>query len=129
MQTVSVTEPQDITVTASPARITLSPGGTAKIDVTIQRRSDYTKGVTLDLLLRHLDSVYGNPLPPGVTLDESASKTLLGETETKGTLVLRAAADAQPVKDLPIGVLGQVSINFVVKVSYAAPVWVTVSPK
>jgi hypothetical protein len=129
MQTVSVTEPQDITLTASPERVTLSPGGTAKIDITIQRRADFTKGVTLDLLLRHLGSVYGNPLPPGVTLDEPASKTLLGETETKGALVLRAASDAAPVKDLPIGVLGQVSINFVVKVSYAAPVFLSVTPR
>jgi hypothetical protein len=129
MQTVSVTEPQDITLAVSPAKVTLSPGGTARIDVMVQRRSDYTKGVTLDLLLRHLDSVYGNPLPKGVTLEESASKTLLGEKETKGALVLRSAADAAPVQDLPIAVLGQVSINFVVKVSYAAPVFLTLSPK
>jgi hypothetical protein len=129
LQVVSVTEPQDITVTAEPQRITLAPGGTARIEVTIQRRADYKKGVTLDLLLRHLDSVYGNPLPPGVTLDEAASKTLLGESETKGALVLRAAADAAPVRDLPIAVLGQVSINFVVKVSYAVPVFLTVAPQ
>jgi hypothetical protein len=126
---VSVTEPQDITVAASPERITLAPGGTARIEVTIERRPEYKKGVTLDLLLRHLDSVYGNPLPPGVTLDEGASKTLLGESETKGVLVLRAAADAAPVRDLPIAVLGQVSINFVVKVSYATPIFLTVTPR
>jgi hypothetical protein len=128
LQVVSVTEPQDITITAEPQRITLAPGGTARIEVAIQRRDDYKKGVTLDLLLRHLDSVYGNPLPPGVTLDEGASKTLLGESETKGALVLRAAADAAPVSNLPIAVLGQVSINFVVKISYATPVFLTVAP-
>jgi hypothetical protein len=129
MQTVSVTEPQDITVAATPDHVTLTPGGTAKIDVTVQRRSDYTKGVTLDVILQHLGSVYGNPLPPGVTVDDSASKTLLGEGETKGTIVLRASADAAPVKELPIGVLGQVSINFVVKVSYATPAFLTVAAK
>jgi hypothetical protein len=127
LQTVSVTEPQDITVIASPDHIALTPGGTAKIKVIVQRRSDYAKGVTLDLLLRHLGSVYGNPLPPGVTMDDEASKTLLGEKESEGTLVLKAAADAAPVRDLPVGVLGQVSINFVVKVSYATPVYLTVA--
>ena len=65
--------------------------------------------------------------PTGLTL--SASKTLLGEKETKGVIVLRAAADAAPVKELPIAVLGQVSINFVVKVSYAVPFKLTVTPK
>src|SRR5204863_9941255 len=121
--------PQYISVADSSQRVTLAPGRTARLEVTIQRRTDFTKGVTLDLLLRQLGSVYGDPLPPGVTLDESASKTLIGETETKGVLVLRAAADAAPVKALPIGVLGQVSINFVVKISYAAPLFLTVSPR
>lgn len=129
LHTVSITEPQDITVAASPEKITLTPGGTARVDVTITRREGYTKPVTLDVLLRHLGTVYGNPLPPGVTLDEGASKTLLGESETQGHLVLRAAADAKPVTDLPLAILGQVSINFVVKVSYAAPLFLTVAPK
>src|SRR5205823_11096071 len=92
-----------------------------KVDMTPPRTPDYKKPVTLDIYLRHLGSVYGNPLPPGVSLDEGASKTLLGENETKGTIVLKAAADAPPVTNLPIAVLGSVSINFVVKVSYSAP--------
>jgi hypothetical protein len=129
LQVVSVTEPQDITVSASPARVSLLPGSTARIDVTIRRREGFSKGVTLDLLLRHLGSVYGNPLPPGVSLVEDQSKTLLGESETAGHFVLRAAPDARPVTDLPIAVLGQVSINFVVKISYAAPVTLTVAPR
>jgi hypothetical protein len=129
LHTVSVTEQQDITVTASPQKLTLAPGDTARIDVTIRRREGFNKGVTLDILLQHLGTVYGNPLPPGVTVDEGASKTLLGESETQGHIVLRAASDAKPVTDLPIAVLGQVSINFVVKVSYAAPVFLTVAGK
>src|SRR5439155_3665401 len=54
LQTVSVTEPQDITVAASPDQVTLTPGSAARVEVTIQRRPDFTKGLTLDLLLRHL---------------------------------------------------------------------------
>jgi hypothetical protein len=127
---VAVTEPSDILVELSTTKVELAPGGTAKIDVTIKRQNGFTKGLTLDVILRHLGSIYGNPLPPGITMDEGASKTLLGENETKGSIVFKAAADAQPVTDLPIAVLGQVSINFVVKVSYAGPpLLLTVTPK
>ena len=105
----------------------LKPGGTAEIDVEVVRQNGYDKNVVLDVYLRHLGSKYGDPLPPGVTLDEDKSKTLLGPKETHGKIILKAAADAAPVESLPISVLGQVSINFVVRVSHAsAPVLLTV---
>jgi hypothetical protein len=129
-QAVAVTEPSDIVVNLSATNATLEPGGTARIDVTIRRKPGFTKPVSLDVYLRHLGSVYGNPLPPGVTLDEGASKTGLGENETQGHIVLRANPDAPPVTNLPIAILGQVSINFVVKISYSGPpVLLTVAPK
>jgi hypothetical protein len=129
-QAVAVTEGTDIVVELNTTNVTLAPGGAARIDVTVKRDPNYKKPITLDVFLRHLGSVYGNPLPPGVTLDEGASKTLLGENETQGHIVLKAAPDAPPVTNLPIAVLGQVSINFVIKVSYAGPpVMLTVSPK
>ncbi|HXG24815.1 MAG TPA: hypothetical protein VNJ09_09690, partial [Chthonomonadales bacterium] len=129
-QAVAVTEGSDIQIELNTTRVKLEPGGTARIDVTIKRAPGYTKPVTLDVYLRHLGSIYGNPLPPGVSLDEGASKTLLGPEETQGHIVLKAAPNATPVTDLPIAVLGAVSINFVVKVSYAGPpVLLTVAPK
>jgi hypothetical protein len=77
-------------------------------------------------MLRHLGRVFGTTLPPGVTLDEGKSKTLLG-TESRGHIVLRAAPDAAPIEEVPISVLCNVSINFVVKVSYSsAPIKVSV---
>ena len=76
--------------------------------------------MTLDVLLQHLGTVFGNPLPPGVTMVEGKSKTLLGTT-SKGHIVLKAAADAAPIENVPISVLCNVSINFVVKVSYSSP--------
>ncbi len=72
-------------------------------------------------MLRHLGSIYGNPLPPGVTIDEGKSKTLIG-SGTKGHIVLKAAANAAPIENVPISVLAHVSINFVVKISYSSPV-------
>jgi hypothetical protein len=38
----------------------------------------YTKAVTLDVLLQHLGGVFGNPLPPGASIDEEKSKTAVG---------------------------------------------------
>jgi hypothetical protein len=120
MPAVAVTEPSDILrVDVSPKVIALKPGEEVKLDVTIQRRPDYDKSVSLDVLLRHLGSVYGNPLPPGVTIDESKSKTLIG-TGNQGHVVLKAAANAAPIENVPVCVLAHVSINFVVKISYAS---------
>ena len=122
-QVVAVTEPSDILkVDVNTNAIVLKPGQEVKIEVTLLRNKNYDKSVSLDIPLQHLNTVYGNPLPPGVTIVEGKSKTLLG-TGSKGHVVLRAAPDAAPVEDVPISVLAHVSINFVVKVSYSsAPV-------
>jgi hypothetical protein len=120
LQTVAVTSSSDILkVEVSPSVVTLKPGGEIRLDVTVQRRPDYDKGVSLDVMLRHLGTIYGNPLPPGVTIDEGKSKTLLG-TGSKGHIVLKAASNAAPIEDVPISVLAHVSVNFVVKVSYSS---------
>jgi hypothetical protein len=121
LHTVAVTDPSDILkVEVSPAAVTLKPGGEVRLDVTVRRRQDYDKGVSLDVMLRHLGTVYGNPLPPGVTIDEARSKTLLGGG-SKGYIVLKAAPNAAPIENVPISVLAHVSVNFVVKVSYSSP--------
>jgi hypothetical protein len=127
LQTVAVTEPSDILkVDVSTPKLTLKPGAEARIDVTILRRPDYVKDVSLDVKLQHLGRIFGNPLPPGVTIEEGKSKTALGKGD-KGHIVLKAAADAAPIEDVPISVLAHVSINFVVKVSYSsAPILVSV---
>lgn len=122
MQTVAVTDPSDIRkVGVKPQQITLKPGQEVRIDVAIQRSPDYTKGVSIDVLMQHLGSVFGNPLPPGVTVVEGKSKTLLGAGNT-GHITLKAADNAAPIENVPISVLAHVSINFVVKVSYSSPV-------
>ncbi|HMC65149.1 MAG TPA: hypothetical protein VKI65_09450, partial [Gemmataceae bacterium] len=127
MQSVAVTDPSDILgVDVMPGSVTLHPGQEVKLDVTIRRRSDYDQGVSLDVLLRHLGGIHGNPLPPGVTIVESKSKTLLGKGN-KGHIVLKAAPNAPPCEQVPISVIANVSINFVVKISYSSPpVWLTI---
>jgi hypothetical protein len=119
-----------IRVEVSRREISLAPGESVQIDVNIKRRSDYTKPINLDVRFRHLGGVFGDPLPPGITMDDSKSKTLLGENATQGSIVLRAAPNAQPVDNLPIAILGHVSINFVVKTTYSSPpISLSVTPK
>jgi len=127
MQAVSVTTPSDIAqVKVSKNRIVLKPGEEVKIDVEVLRGAGYDKAVTLDVPLRHLGSVFGNPLPPGVTIVEGKSKTLLG-TGSVGHIVLKADATAAECTDVPICVQSFVAINFVVKIGYASEViWVSV---
>src|SRR5262245_14148565 len=121
MQPVAVTEASDIlAVEVSQREVKLKPGEEVKIEVTIKRRPDYDKAATLDVLMQHLGTVFGNPLPPGVTVVEAKSKTLLGTT-SKGHIVLKAESDAKPIENVPVSVLCNVSINFVVKVSYSSP--------
>ena len=128
MLAVAVTNPSDIleVKVKSPTRITLKPGEEVTIPVEVVRRADYDKGLTLDVILRHLGQVYGNPLPPGVTMVEGKSKTLLG-TGSAGTITLRADATAAECRDVPICVQAFVPINFVVKIGYASePIWISV---
>ncbi len=127
---LAVTDPSDITVEARPSEIVLEPGESAAIDVTVTRNPRYEQGVNLAIVLQHLGGIHGNPLPPGVTVNEAGSKTLLGPKETNGKIILQAGPAAPACEKVPIAVMGHVSINFVVKTAYAsAPILVTVLPK
>src|SRR5262249_48985709 len=105
LQTVAVTDPSDIRrVDVKPHQITLKPGQEVRIDVNIERRPDYDQGVSIDVLMQHLGSVFGNPLPPGVSVVDGKSKTLLG-TGNAGYITLKAADNAAPIDNVPISVL------------------------
>ncbi len=122
LQTVAVTAPGDVLkVDVTPREVLLKPGGEATLDVKVTRRPGFDQGLTLDVMLRHLGTVYGSPLPPGVTIDEGKSKTLLGGASA-GRIVLKAAPNAAPAEGVPVSVVADVSVNFVVKVGYSSPV-------
>lgn len=125
---VSVDQPGDIRkVTLSSHELTLKPGESTSIDVEIERAEGFDKNVLLEVTYMHLSTVYGDPLPEGVSVDKSASKTLLTAGATKGKITLKAADNAQPCEKQQIVVMANVSINFVMKVTYASdPVYVTV---
>ncbi|MFO0952752.1 MAG: hypothetical protein U0835_16710 [Isosphaeraceae bacterium] len=125
-----MTDPSDISVEASPATISLKPGETATVDVTVTRKAGFEQPVNLAIVLQHLGGVHANPLPAGVVVREAGSKTLLGPKETKGKIILEAKAGADAVENVPVCVMGHVSINFVVKTAYAsAPIALSVPAK
>lgn len=130
IHTVSVgSELLDIrSVKITPTAISLKPGEAKKIDVTIERAPGFKGNVTLDVIYQHLGSNYGNSLPPGVTVDDKNSKTLLTGDQVQGHITLKAAADAKEVQNQQVAVMAHVSINFVMKFTYCGePLMVTVA--
>ena len=127
---VAVIPPHDIRgIKLSAADITLKPGESKTIDVTIDRAPDFKANVTLDVTMTHL-SLFADTLPPGVTLDGNKSKTLLSNGATQGTITLTASKDAAPIERQLLGLTANISLNFVVKTTFSAePVFVTILPQ
>ncbi len=126
--TVSVGDPLDIrSVTINPTTVTLKPGETKKVEVVLQRAPGFKGSVTLDVLYQHLGTIYGSSLPHGVSIAEGSSLTLLTGDQSKGYITLKAAPDAKPAENQLVPVMAHVSINFVMKFTYAAPLRLTVA--
>jgi hypothetical protein len=128
---VAVGEAGDLrAVKLSTNTITLKPGTSVRVDVTIERAPGFTDNVLLDPKFDHLNRIFGDTLPPGVDIDAKASKTLLNGSETHGYLTFRALPTAKPVEKRPVSVMANVSINFVMKETYSSqPLFVTTLPK
>jgi hypothetical protein len=129
MHTVSVGDPLDLlAVKITPTAITLKPGESKKVEVEVQRQPDCKANLTLDVIYQHLEFNYNNSLPPGVTIDGAASQTLLTGEQSKGSITLKAAADAKPVEGQQVAVMVHESINFAIKFTFASePLKVTVA--
>ncbi|MBL8850489.1 MAG: hypothetical protein JNG89_12485 [Planctomycetaceae bacterium] len=98
----------------------LKPGESKRVDVTLTRTEGFAQNVTLDVLFQHLGSIYGNSLPPGVSIDAKNSTLLLSGAESQGYLTLTADPSAKPVESQLCCVMANVSINFVMKATYAS---------
>lgn len=129
--TLAVADAADIRgVSLSTYDVTLRPGESKKIEVTIERAPGFGVNVTLDMLMRHLNTTYANTLPPGVTLNDKEAKSLLSGNATQGYLTLTAAKDAPVCEEQQCVVVAHVALNFVMKWTYASrPVTVRVAPK
>lgn len=124
---LAVIPPHDIRgIKLSTTDISLKPGESKTIDVTIERAPDFKANISLDVTMTHL-ALFADTLPPGVTVDGNKSKTLLSNGATQGTITLTAAKTAAPAERQLIGLTANISLNFVVKTTFAAePVFVTV---
>ena len=129
--TVSVQTPSDIqSLKLSTQEITLRPGEAVRIDVEMTRAEGFDKNVSLDVLFKHLSSVWGDTLPKGVTLDGSKSKILITGKETKGHITLIADDKIEMVERQQVSVMANISLNFVMKATYSSlPLFITTVPK
>lgn len=127
---VSIGAPADIlAVRVTPQDIRLKPGESLTLDIEVERAPGFDKNVLLEVLYQHLNSVFGDALPKGVTVDASASTTLLTGGATRGKITLKAADNAVPTERQTFAVMANVSINFVMKATYASPpLQITVAP-
>lgn len=128
LHTINVGAPSDIRgVKLSTYTVRLKPGASQKIDVSVLRAEGFDKNVTLDVTYNHLSSVFGNSLPNGVSMDAKNSKTLLTGKESDGHITLTADKDAAPVENQQAVLMANVSLNFVMKATYASfPIFVTI---
>lgn len=126
---VSIGEPLDLkAIKLSTTAIVLKPGESKRIDIEIERAANFKQNVTLDVVYQHLGSIFGDSLPPGVTIVDNASLTLLTGEQSKGHITLKAAADAKPVAKQKVAVMAHVSINFVMKFCYSGePLLITIA--
>lgn len=127
---VAVTEPLDVRkISLSEYDLTFQPGESKKIEINIERAPEFNANVTLDVSFQHLASAFANTLPPGITIDDKDAKTLLSGGATQGHITLKAAHDAPRVDKQQCCVMAHVSLNFVMKATYASqPLTITVTP-
>jgi hypothetical protein len=127
--TIAVTDYADLRgVYLDTYEVTLRPGESKRIGIRIDRSPDFKANVTLDVLMRHLNSTFANTLPPGVSLDDKHAQSLLTGSASEGYLTLTAAKDAPPVEKQQAVVLAHVALNFVMKWTYASqPLLVSVA--
>ena len=89
LKLISLTPKPDIVMTAETREVMLEPGGTAEIEVAIQRNNEYGGRVPVEV----------RNLPPGVlVLDVGLNGVLINETENRRKFVLRALPNAQPIE-------------------------------
>jgi hypothetical protein len=98
---LAVVEKPDAKVEAkAPKRISLKPGESATIPVTITRGPNYKTGpINLYGDWRFERRIFGSSLPTGVSIDLPKSKTALTGEQSDGVVVLSAAGSAKPTKE------------------------------
>jgi hypothetical protein len=101
----------DLVMTAETKEVTLKPGSTAQISVSIVREGDFRGRVPVEV----------RNLPPRVrVLDVGLNGVLIGETDSRRSFTIEALPSAEPVDQL-IYVSGEVETRSGQQSSYVAP--------
>lgn len=122
LKLISLMPKPDISMRAETREVVLEPGGTAEVQVAIERNNDFGGRVPVEV----------RNLPPGVrVLDVGLNGVLINETENRRSFVLEALPMAEPVAQ-PIFVSGKIETraDSVQQTSYASePISLKVKPK
>jgi hypothetical protein len=111
LKLISLMPRADILMTAETREVTLEPGGSAEITVSIQRQGDFRGRVPVEV----------RNLPPRVrVLDVGLNGVLLNEDESRRSFTIDALPNAEPVDQL-IYVSGAIETRSGQQNSYAAP--------
>ncbi|MSV29552.1 MAG: hypothetical protein EXQ52_12540 [Bryobacterales bacterium] len=98
LKLISLMPKSDIQMNAETKQVTLQPGGTAEVHVSIKRNNEYGGRVPVEV----------RNLPPGVrVLDVGLNGVLINETEDRRSFILEALPSAKAI-DQPIVVSGNV---------------------
>ena len=126
-QLLGVTRPLDLTrVTAAPTELTLRPGDRTEITLRIERSSQYSDQVLLDMSFSFFRTRFGEQLPPGVSMSPDSDAKLTGD-DLEATIVLEAAPNALTVDRLPVAALARVPITHSIMTNYASnPIYLTI---
>ncbi|HUJ22629.1 MAG TPA: hypothetical protein VLX58_13950 [Bryobacteraceae bacterium] len=121
LKLISLMPKADIMMTAETKAVQIEPGGTAEIEVTIQRNNEFGGRVPVEV----------RNLPPGVrVLDVGLNGVLINETENRRKFTLAALPTARPIEQ-PIVIAGEIETRAGEQQnSYAAePIILKVTPK
>jgi hypothetical protein len=111
LKLISLMPRADILMSAETREVTLEPGGSAEITVSIQRQGDFRGRVPVEV----------RNLPPRVrVLDVGLNGVLLNEDESRRSFTIDALPNAEPVDQL-IYVSGAIETRSGQQNSYAAP--------
>jgi len=111
LKLISLMPRADILMTAETKEVTIEPGGSAEITVSIQRQGDFRGRVPVEV----------RNLPPRVrVLDVGLNGVLLNEDESRRSFTIEALPNAEPVDQL-IYVSGAIETRSGQQNSYAAP--------
>ena len=122
----AVVEGSDIIMEATPRHVSLQAGESATVDIKVTRHN-YDGPVEMNVILWNLTQRFSE-LPAGIIFEEKRSKTSLGPKETEGWVTFRAEADAPPLDDYLMTVLGQITYNRIFMTRVAASFRLTIKP-